>query len=49
MTVYELIQELVEYEPNAEIIFKCNDENTYDCDFRYKRWATGNELFIELN
>ena len=49
MTVYELIQELVEYEPNVEIIFKCNDENTYGCNFKYKRWSTDDELFIELN
>lgn len=46
MTIYELIQELVEYEPNDEIIFKCNDENTYDCDFRYKKIL--NELHLEL-
>ena len=46
MTIYELIQELVEYPPEAEIMFKCNDETTNDCDFKYKKIL--NELHIEL-
>ena len=29
MTIYELIQELVDYPPETEIMFKCNDETTY--------------------
>ena len=46
MTVYELIQDLVEYPANTEIVFKCNDETTQDCDFRYGRVL--DELHIEL-
>lgn len=46
MTVYELIQELVGYPSETEIMFKCNDEETYDCDFRYKKIL--NELHLEL-
>lgn len=46
MTVYELIQELVEYPANTEIMSKCNDETTYDCDIRDKKFM--NELHLEL-
>lgn len=47
MTVYELIQELVGYPSETEIMFKYNDESTDDCDFRYKKFM--NELHLELN
>lgn len=46
MTIYELIKELVDYPPETEIMFKCNDETTYHCDIRYKKIL--NELHIEL-
>lgn len=46
MTVYQLIQNLVEYPPETEIIFDCNDETIYDCDFKYKKIL--NELHLEL-
>lgn len=46
MTVYELIQKLVEYPSETKIMFKCNDENAYNCDFKYKKYK--NELHIEL-
>ena len=47
MTVHELIQELVGYSADTEIVFKCNDETTRDYDFKYSRILK--ELHIELN
>nr|DAG70930.1 MAG TPA: Protein of unknown function (DUF3641) [Caudoviricetes sp.] len=44
MTIYELIQELVSYPPETEIVFDYNG-NLYDCDFTYKKYL--NELHIE--
>ena len=35
MTNYELIQMLVEYPPDAEIIFKVGPLSGYDCDFHF--------------
>lgn len=46
MTVYELIQELVSHPPETEVIFKCNDETIYYCDFRYKKLM--DELHIQI-
>ena len=50
MTVYELMQALVDYPPETEIMFKCDDPceiDFYNCDFKYKKIL--NELHLELN
>lgn len=47
MTNYELIQMLVEYPPNAEIIFKVGPLSGYDCDFRlheYKDYSANSSI-----
>lgn len=52
MTNYELIQMLVEYPPNAEIVFKVGSLSGYDCDFHlheYKDYsALSPELYITI-
>lgn len=51
MTVYELIQELTEYEPNVEITFKVGNLTTDNIETRLMKHYGGfsDELEIELS
>ena len=49
MTVYELIKELIDYDPEAEIVFRGeNDESFYEVNLRYYEYSHSKELEIKL-
>lgn len=50
MTVYELIKELIDYDPEAEIVFRGeNDESFHEVNLRYcKYYFHSKELEIKL-
>lgn len=48
MTNYELIQMLVEYPPDAEIIFKIGPLSGYGCDFDFHDYKDCSALKPEL-
>ena len=49
MTNYELIQYLVEYPPEAEVVFKIGSLSGYSCSFNFHDYEGYSALKPELN